>query len=256
MARGIHWISVVTRPIACLALLAAVFFLPQSPPAYAGCGWVTHVVSVQGAQQVTTEYVCSGDEAVVPGVDVEGPADPTEMGVVCTNAAMELGLDPFETCWPSDEEDSLEVTPELVAAAMKFVPLPPSVLQVQPSNGRTLVNFDTNFFAEAQPFDTALTLLGQRVDLHIVPTEFGWRFGDGESVATAEPGAPYPDLDVTHRYLKKGKVAPSVDTTYTAEFRVNGGGWEDVPGSVTIAGAPVDLEVLTATPTLVGYDRG
>ena len=27
-------------------------------------------------------------------------------------------------------------------------------------------------------------------------------------------------------------------------------------GSVTIAGAPVDLEVLTATPTLVGYDRG
>ena len=60
---------------------------------------------------------------------------------------------------------------------------------------------------------------------------------------------------MTHSYLTKGRVAPSVDTTYTAQFRVNGGPWRDVPGSVTIAGAPVDLQVLTATPTLVGYDR-
>ena len=51
-------------------------------------------------------------------------------------------------------------------------------------------------------------------------------------------------------------MSPSVDTTYTAAFRVNGGPWRDVPGSVTIAGPPVDLQVLTATPTLVGYDRG
>ena len=128
-------------------------------------------------------------------------------------------------------------------------------LQIQPANGRTLVNFDTNFFTGTRAFDVTITLLGQRVDLHIVPSEFAWQFGDGEALVTSEPGAPYPDLDVTHRYLEKGKVAPSVDTTYTAEFRVDGGAWEDVPGSVTIAGAPVDLEVLTATPTLVGYDR-
>jgi hypothetical protein len=44
-----------------------------------------------------------------------------------------------------------------------------------------------------------------------------------------------------------------VDTTYTATYRVNGGPWAEVPGSVTVAGAPVALEVLTATPVLVGY---
>jgi hypothetical protein len=87
-----------------------------------------------------------------------------------------------------------------------------------------------------------------------VPSGFGWRFGDGGSLATDEPGSPYPQLDVTHRYLKKGHVGPSVDTTYTATFRVNGGPWRDVPGSVTIPGAPVGLDVVTATPTLVGYD--
>jgi len=117
-----------------------------------------------------------------------------------------------------------------------------------------LVNFDTNFYTETEPFDVAVTLLGQRVQLHIVPNGFEWRFGDGNLVETVEPGSPYPHLDVTHRYLRKGHVAPSVDTTYTATFRVNGGPWRDVPGSVTIPGAPVALEVLTATPVLVGYD--
>ena len=125
---------------------------------------------------------------------------------------------------------------------------------MQPANGRTLVNFETNFFTDTREFDRTVTLLGQRVDLHIVPSAFGWRFGDGESMTTAEPGAPYPQLDVTHSYLTKGRVAPSVDTTYTAQFRVNGGPWRDVPGSVTIPGSPVDLDVLTATPTLVGYN--
>jgi hypothetical protein len=134
--------------------------------------------------------------------------------------------------------------------------LPVSTLQVQPPNGRTLVNFDTNFFTETREFDRTVTLLGQRVDLHIVPSRFGWHFGDGAALSTAGPGAPYPELDVTHRYLSKGAVAPSVDTTYTARFRVNGGAWRDVPGSVTIAGPSVDLQVLTATPTLVGYEGG
>jgi hypothetical protein len=44
-----------------------------------------------------------------------------------------------------------------------------------------------------------------------------------------------------------------VDTTYAAQFRVNGGAWRDVNGTVTIPGAPVQLEVRTATPVLVGY---
>ncbi len=64
---------------------------------------------------------------------------------------------------------------------------------MQPANGRTLVNFDTNFFTGTRPFDMPLNLLGQRVDLHIVPSEFGWRFGDGESLADrANPGRRTP----------------------------------------------------------------
>ena len=87
----------------------------------------------------------------------------------------------------------------------------------------------------------------------MVPARFDWHFGDGTTTSTERPGAAYPDLQITHTYLEKAHVGPSVDTTYTATYRVNGGPWADVRGSVTIAGAPAQLEVLTATPTLVGY---
>jgi hypothetical protein len=98
-----------------------------------------------------------------------------------------------------------------------------------------------------------VTLLGQRVDLRITPSRFGWVFGDGEGVATTTAGAPFPDLDITHGYRRAGRVGPRVDTTYAAMFSVNGGPWRDVAGTVTIPGEPVDLEVVTASPVLVAY---
>lgn len=145
------------------------------------------------------------------------------------------------------------ITDLMALRALRTVPLPPSILTVQPPNGRTLVNFETNFFTEAEPFDRTVRILGQRVDLRIWPSAFTWHFGDGSSSTTSEPGAPYPDLEVTHSYLRKGRVSPRVDTTYSADFRVNGGPWRPVNGTVTMAGGPVGLEVVTARPTLVGY---
>lgn len=92
------------------------------------------------------------------------------------------------------------------------------------------------------------------MDLHIWPSRFDWRFGDGASMTTTRAGSAYPDLDITHDYLRAASVSPQVDTTYAAQFRVDGGAWRDVPGTVTIAGNPVDLQVLTARPELVGYE--
>ena len=134
------------------------------------------------------------------------------------------------------------------------MPLPPSTLLVQPPNGRTLVNFATNFYTEREEFTRNVRLLGQRIELRITPSQFTWHFDDGESATTTSPGTPYPDLEVTHDYLEATDVRPSVDTTYTAEFRVGGGSWQPVPGSVTIPGESVALEVVEASPVLVGYN--
>ena len=224
------------------------------PVAHAdGCHTEHQALYVNGLLQFHNVTVCGPDGSASSTEQVVLPTD-SDLDAVCVNTAISNGVDPFAFCNVPDGDDATALTTGLIAEAFARIPLPASTLHVQPPNGRTLVNFETNFFTQSQPFDVSETLLGQRVDFHIVPSAFGWRFGDGDSVTTAEPGAPYPHLDVTHSYLKKGRVAPSVDTTYTAQFRVNGGGWADVPGEVTVPGAPVQLEVLTATPTLVGYN--
>ena len=132
----------------------------------------------------------------------------------------------------------------------RLAPLPPSRLVIQPPNGRTLVNFDTNFYTERPAFTRVVTLLGQRVTLRIEPVSFTWHFEGGESSTTTTAGAPYPRLLVTHDYQQKGDYDPRVDTTYTATFRVGGGPWRPVPGSVTITGPTVALEAVEARPVL------
>jgi hypothetical protein len=144
------------------------------------------------------------------------------------------------------------LTPGLVAAAFRRVDLPEAELIVQPPGGRTLVNFETNFYTERDEFTRTVTLLGRQVTLRIWPAEFGWRFGDGHETWTTSAGSAYPKLEITHRYLQTGRVAPSVATTYAAEFRVGSGPWRDVSGTVTIPGTPEGLRVVEARPVLVG----
>ena len=146
------------------------------------------------------------------------------------------------------------LTPGMVQRAFRRLAWPSSQLVVQPPRGRTLVNFDTNFYtSNDDPTTQAVTLIGQRVTIEATPTSYTWHFGDDGSLTTTDPGAPYPDLRITHRYAHVGAVTPSVDTTYTGRFRVGNGAWQAIPDTLTVPGAPVDLEVVSATPHLVGY---
>ena len=160
---------------------------------------------------------------------------------------------PYTSC-PSDEADDPDPGPGVddILRAFRAVPLPESVLIVEPPRGETLVNFETNFLTVAQPFDRRVTLLGHVVDLRVRPTRFEWHFGDGVERSTTDPGDRYPHLVVTHEYGRKGTVRPSVDTVWGADYRIDGGAWAPVPDTVTMNGAAQSLRVRTATPVLVG----
>ena len=139
-----------------------------------------------------------------------------------------------------------------VRHAFERIPLPESVLVIQPPGGATLVNFDTNFYTVAGPFEQTVTLLGHQVHFKIRPRSFAWHYGDGKDQSTTKPGAAYPALQVSHRYLKKGTVAASVDTVWEADFQIDGGAWAPVDATVTKGGAPQQLTIKSATPILVG----
>lgn len=144
------------------------------------------------------------------------------------------------------------VTAAAVASAFRHIGVPTPALHVQPVKGRTLVNFKTNFYATGGAgFTRTITLLGQRVTLKIAVDHYDFRFGDGGHLTSTEPGAAYPQLTNTHEYLRKGVVHPSMGTTWTADYRVNGGAWQAVDGTVTVHTAPQRLEVVEARPVLV-----
>ncbi len=172
----------------------------------------------------------------------------TQSGQWVTVTTQCMGGPPPEVALPT-------VTPGDVLSALRRVGLPRLETFVQPAS-KTLVNFDTIFYTESEPVQVDLTILGQAVDVVATPSRFRWVFGDGSSTTTAVPGDPYPAKTITHRYADaQVTVAPHVEVSYTAEFRVNGGGWQPIDGTVTTVGPPTSLRVAEATAVLSG-DHG
>lgn len=119
----------------------------------------------------------------------------------------------------------------------------------------TLVNLDTTFYTEPSTIDRSLVIIGYNVDVDVEPSTYTWHWGDGSTGTTATPGRPYPSADVTHTYVHATDdgqpLQLSVDVTYTARFRVDGGDWRDIPETLTISGRPRDLPVKQASAVLV-----
>lgn len=148
------------------------------------------------------------------------------------------------------------LTPGRIDDAFRRLPLPPSPLHIQPSGGRTRVNFDTIFFTTAKPFTRGVRLLGHRIAFSISPATYTWTWGDGQVARTTWPGRAYAPAvpisdDITHRYESVATFRPRLDTTYAATYSVDGGPPRSVPGTVTIQGAPATLEVHAYRPVLV-----
>ncbi len=132
---------------------------------------------------------------------------------------------------------------------------------IQPVGGRTLVNLET-FFAvdwpaagygpnEVDHVDPG-RMLGYLVDIRPRLRSVTYRFGDGTAYGpTASLGGPYPSGDITRTYRAPGTYQVRIDATYAGQFRIGGGPWLDIPGTVTIAGTPMPLEVAQARAHLV-----
>jgi hypothetical protein len=144
------------------------------------------------------------------------------------------------------------VTPGAVLTELRRIGLPALLARTQPKV-KTLVNFDTIFYTTPHTVTRNVTLLGQPVLVEARPESFTWNYGDGDSSITTDPGEPYPAKDITHQYLDAHiTVRPSVDVSYSGRFRVGNGPWQEIPGTVTIAGPTTPLRVSEATPVLSG----
>ena len=151
---------------------------------------------------------------------------------------------------PTKPSPDAQLTQGAILTAIKKIGLPSLTVNIQPGEA-TLVNFDTIFYAEPQPFRRSVSLLDYNIDVIATPVRYTWHHGDGTSQATNKPGRAYPSKDVTYRYFETAKhLQPRVDVTYAVRYRIDGGAWRTVDQTLQASGPAGDLEVKEATPVL------
>ena len=132
----------------------------------------------------------------------------------------------------------------------------------QPAGNATLVNLPA-YFALTWPttgyrpgHTKTFTLLGHTITLRLNHGGHTYTFGDGTTTGpTTSPGGPYPTGDITHTYTTPGTYHPSAATTITADFQIDGGPWQPLPGNATRTTTYPPLDVLTATNHLIPDPR-
>lgn len=200
-----------------------------------------------GRSVCDTARACDGSGVLYQAFAVRADGRMEYRGTVCRGGDSVPG---------SDVAAPVEVTSAMVLRALRRVGVPEPVLVVSPPGGRTLVNLETIFSTEVEPFTASVRLVGRRVDVRVEPVGFVWSHGDGTSQRSDFAGRSYAEgvawsEYLTHAYSVAGVVRAGVSVEYAARFRVDGGRWREVEGTVRVAGEPVELRVVEARPELV-----
>jgi hypothetical protein len=99
-------------------------------------------------------------------------------------------------CLSAGEADQVDDPPPirtLVLEVFKTLSWSPSDLVVQPPNGKTLVNLETNFYTtNTSPTSISVSLDESQVVDTARPNAYRWNFGDDTSITTTSPGRRTP----------------------------------------------------------------
>ena len=172
-----------------------------------------------------------------------------ETGLVTTST---WTADVGDVCVPDEEVKEVDIV-KLVIREFKRMEWPASDLVVQPPGGKTLVNFETNFYTE-QPADPEVGhgrwARGSRSvrDTHVVHLPLRRR----HPYDHRQPGAAAPEPRRDPRLRQRPVPSASASTRRTAASTASA----TATGlrsrtSLTVAGATQDLEVVEAVPQLV-----
>lgn len=174
-----------------------------------------------------------------------------------------------QTCKASDLPAGTVMPPAIptlaqIQNAFRQLPFSKPSVGIEPEGNKTLVNLPTYFRAEwpgdagLQPGEvsTPVQLLTWSVEFRIAARSYDFHYGDGSSSGpTSDPGGVYPDGAIRHTYTEPTAGARvSVDAQLTAQYRANGGPWQDIDSVADLQDEPVTtLQVREAHARLVTH---
>lgn len=157
-------------------------------------------------------------------------------------------------CLPAGEvpESGSMPIPVFTVEDLQRLDIAAAVSIVEPAP-HTLVNYNTNVYAEATAQEFTTTLADYPVTVRVYPIEYTWDYGDGTTLGPTQlTGYPLAEdqwdtpTDTSHRYTDTGDVQVTLSTTFEGEYSVAGGPWLAVDGTSTVTSAPVELSVWRA----------
>lgn len=158
---------------------------------------------------------------------------------------------------PPDTDFYVEPPPDVTWEDVGETSIPPSDIFVMPE-GWGVVNKPVAVWAGNNSSRTeTMELAGYTVEIRVTPAQYKWNFGDGSTTTTTSAGRKpryAHDADISHSYSESGEYTINLTTSYVGQFRVDGGPWEDIPGTAEIASTPVPVEIYRYVRYLVDED--
>ena len=183
------------------------------------------------------------------GIPQAGPPPDSEEMVLVAVIRVDTEADTEEhvafDCRPVSEANSTSAAEPVVITVTQrdfaSMPVKPLEASAGPPDGWLPVNMLNVLYAdpEEQVLDTEL--LDTPVSVRATPTSYHWDLGDGNTISTDNPGEPYPSTEISTTYTQEGWYDITLTTTFSGQFSVDGGPWQDIDGTIEVASEPIPL---------------
>jgi len=97
------------------------------------------------------------------------------------------------------------------------------------------------------------------IEVRFTPVAYRWSWGDGSDSVTTRAGSAwgakqFSPTGTSHVYEQSGDYVVSLEVTFEAAYRFDGGAFQSLPGQIIRSSGQRVVEVLSVTPVLV--DKG
>ncbi|MGO1480445.1 MAG: hypothetical protein ACTHWF_04900 [Brachybacterium sp.] len=160
-------------------------------------------------------------------------------------------------CIPASDVGAVTEEPVVITVTLsdfKSMPIKPLQANAGPADGWLPVNMTNVLHTDPAIQELSTELLDTPVAIRAIPTSFHWDLGDGNTITTTNPGKPYPSETVSAAYTQEGWYDITLTTTFSGQFSVNGGEWQDIDGTIEIASDPVPIYSKSLESKLVNSD--
>ena len=169
-----------------------------------------------------------------------------------TNESVDLGFDCLTPSLAGEDSRETRVT----VSRAEFAEMPVKALEAHagPAEGWLPVNMVNVLYTESGPQELSVELLDTPVAIRATPVSYHWDLGDGNTITTSNPGKPYPSETISATYTQEGWYDITLTTTFSGQFSVAGGEWQDIDGTIEVSSDPVPVYSKSLESRLVNGD--